>query len=171
MVTDESDEDGFEREWDEFERLSMGAKPTEVIALCEELAQRFPGHFEVYFRRAHARYRTHQTSAAVADLSTAIALQPKEAALFFFRGLWTLGQGHFSDAVQDLSQAIAIEQSDGTAYYVESAQFARAVGALRLRDFSACLRDCASVRPDMTCFVGGRVWTVEEVREQALGAG
>jgi hypothetical protein len=101
--------------------------------------------------------------AAIAALSTGIALQPEEPALFYFRGLWQLDAGHLSDAKRDLSTAIELEGALGSSYYLRSARFARAIASLGQGDFNQALIDCRVLDRNMRTFVAGRLWTVEDI--------
>ena len=104
---------------------------------------------------------------ALADISTAIALQPTEPALFFFRGLWNVNADRLPAGVDDLTKAIALEQTLGRTYYSESARFLRAVASLPLGKFDQGIADCDLVRADMTTFAHGRLWNAAEVRKLA----
>lgn len=167
MSIDRPDNDDLEQELDDIERLVQDNRQPEIIELCNRLEARFPRRFELYFHRAQARSLSGDSAGALVDVSTAISLQPKEPALFFFRGTWHLNGGRIEDGVDDLTRVLALEESLGTSYYADSALFARAVGWLYLGEFEASRRDCDGVRPDITGFVRGRVWKVADVRKHA----
>ena len=157
----------FERVLADIERLAHENREADVLALCEKFQKRFQGRFELHYHKAQAHALLRNPVGALADISTAIALQPTEPALFFFRGLWNVNADRLPEGVDDLTRAIALEQTLGRTYYSESAQFLRAIASLPLGNFDQAIADCDLVRADMTTFAHGRVWKAADVRELA----
>lgn len=147
--------------------LSARKQYAQVVDLCDELEQQTPATYEIYYHRAQAKRALSDFNGALGDLSRAIQLEPREPALFFFRGLWSIDVGDHASAARDLEQAIELEEKLGSSYYRQSSKFARAVALLLHGELALMERECGDLPSDMNSFVAGRLWTVAELRERA----
>ena len=72
---------------------------------------------EDYFNRGSAYYVNGQYDKAIADLSKAIELNPKDAKAYYNRGLaYGKGKGQFDKAIADFTKAIELDPTDANAY-------------------------------------------------------
>lgn len=149
------------------ERWFDARRYVEVVEFCSELIARFPTDYRLYYHRAQAKTLGGDGRGAIADMTSAIAQNSAEPALFYFRGLWELDEGDQHAAANDLQQAIEAEERLGTSYYVESARFARAIALLFLGDYRQAELECTHVRADLKTFAAGQQWTVDDVLSQA----
>src|SRR5687767_4482338 len=101
-----------------------------VIDFCEKVEGQLSDSYEVFYHRAQAKNVLSDVEGALRDLSVAIDLEPREPALFFFRGLWSIDVGDYASANRDIQKAIELEDKLGSSYYRQSAKFVRAVALL-----------------------------------------
>lgn len=152
---------------DRIDRLLDGRHYAEAEDVCTSLLIESPNDFRLFYHRAQAKHLSGRTRDAIGDLGRAIANNEREPALFYFRGLWSLEEAEFAAAERDLGLAVEKESAMGSAYYLESAQLARAVALLMLSDFVGAERQCHLLRPDQQIFLLGRQWRASEVQTLA----
>jgi hypothetical protein len=87
---DEPEETELEAAIAQIEQWSHGGQDEKVIPACTDLLNRFPEAFALYYFRAQARAARGDREGAIEDLGHAMTRNPKEPALFYFRGLWRL---------------------------------------------------------------------------------
>ncbi len=147
-------------------RLSDSGRYAEVIDLCSDVVALFPREWKFYYESAHAKMILGRRSEAIDDLSRALKIQDREPALFFFRGSWKIDAGDYVHGSEDLLNAIDAEANLGSSYYVESARFRRAIAFLHLAEFEKAKDEYNHVRPDLTAYVKGRMWSATEVLDK-----
>jgi len=76
---------------------------------------------ETYLNSAENRMRTGNIDGALADLTRAIALDPKNADVYRYRGLLRIEQGNHALAIADFTQAIALNGKKAENYVYRSA--------------------------------------------------
>jgi tetratricopeptide (TPR) repeat protein len=156
-TVDESEETELEAAIAQIGQWGQGAQDGKVISACTDVLNRFPEAFELYYFRAQARAARRDRDGAIEDLGQAMRRNPKEPALFYFRGLWRLDAGEHSDAASDFQEAIALEEEMQSSYNVESARMARAVALMLLGRFSESELECSKIRPGAKSYLLGRM--------------
>jgi tetratricopeptide (TPR) repeat protein len=161
----ENSVDELENALEELEGLVARRAFSKAIERSTELIERFPSEFELFYRRAQAHNMMNQRVQAIDDVSRAIELQPREPALYFFRGLWNIERDQFNDCIADMEKVAALEGDFATAYYVESARFLQAIAYLATAEFEHAESSLDCCRYDMDLFVRGRMWSADHVRQ------
>ena len=149
------------------ERLFDTRRYAEIIDLCSEIVSAYADEWKFYYHRAQAKMLLRRRSEAIDDLTSALKIQDREPALYYFRGSWNVDSGNDLEGSDDLMHAIDAEVELGTAYYVESARFRRAIAFLHLGEFEKAHGECRLVRPDLRTWVKGRLWSATEVLDRA----
>lgn len=168
---DEAEEAELDAAIAQIKQWSHGGQDEQVISACTDLLRRFPEEFELYYFRAQARAARRDREGAIEDLGHAMTCNPKEPALFYFRGLWRLDAGEHAEAARDFQEAIELEEELESSYYVESARMARAVALMLLGRFSESELECSKVRPSAKSYLVGRMWSAADVRAQISSRG
>jgi lipoprotein NlpI len=165
---DESEEPELRAPIAHVEQWSHSGQEERVISACTVLLHRFPEAVALYYFRAQARAARGDRDGAIEHLGQAITRNPKEPALFNFRGLWRLDTGEHSDAARDFQEAIELEEKWNRPTYVESARMARAVALMLLGRFSESELECSKIRPIQSAksYLVGRMWSAADVRAQ-----
>lgn len=163
-MPDRTNEGYFESEIERVRRLSSTGRDIEAIALCGDLISEFPGRFEPYFHRALSKHSQGDCNGALADLTEAIVLNPREPASLFFRGRWRVEAGAYAEGISDLREAILADEALGSAYYVDSARLSVAVAYFLAKEFRQSELACEGVSANAATYLAGRRWTIADLR-------
>ena len=93
----------------------LAKAPHAIQALRRSAAERF--------REGVASFKAHKYEEAVAALTSAAQLNPRQAKTYINRGLSYGKIGHYQEAIQDFTQAIALDPQQTEAYYARSLAF------------------------------------------------
>lgn len=145
----------------EITNKSRGGKYAEALALCEVILEQYPDSYEVYEARSEVHYRMGEYENAMSDLEYVIKLMPNEVSPIFRRGRWKLNRGDYEGAIADLSRII----ESGSAYFLDSAYYFRAVALLCCGEYSEALSDSAHVPDDF--FIGPNMMSKSELIHKA----
>jgi len=106
-------------------------------------------------RLAEAHARTKNWAAAIADLSTAIALSGEEPAHYFDRGRLNARVGAHRAAVADFSVGLELCERHGAYYYRDALRLFRAYCRVELNERDAALQDLLLVPDDCQLWLNG----------------
>jgi tetratricopeptide (TPR) repeat protein len=112
------------------------------------LAEQYPEDPHVWDTLAYAHNERGEQAAAIAAMTRAIELNPKEPALFFERGEYALQTGDHERAVADFSQGLVLSDEFNWDYYREALHFLRAETFVYLGQKDEALADLSHVRDD-----------------------
>lgn len=167
MTSRNVDKAALDAELERVRGLSSTGRDSEAVALCSDLIETFPGHFEPYFQRGLATHSLGDRSGAIADLTEAIALESDEPASWFFRGRWQIEAGDYAQGISDLCRAIVADEMLGSAYYTDSARLSVAVAYFLAKDFERSKQACEGLPSTATTYLVGRRWTLAGLRHSA----
>lgn len=86
-------------------------RPKEAVAALNQYIERFPEDAYGYFNRSSA-YETFMRDSAVADLNTAIILDPKNSSAILHRGEVLVSLGRKDEAKEDFNTILAAKDDD-----------------------------------------------------------
>jgi len=132
----------------------------DAFALAEEAIAQYPTKKEVWDLRAFIRSLTGQYDLAIADISTAINLDPRDPYLFFDRARYHLGARQWQAADNDSVRGLELCEP----HERETFHFLRAEALLQLGHKAEALVELAEVDDDL------RGWTFRFVRKEDLMA-
>jgi len=115
-----------------------------------KLSEQYPESAEVWHTLAYAHETEDEYTAAIAAITRAIELSPKEPALFFERGGYALNTGEYERAVADFSQGLVLSDEFNWDYYREALHFMRAEAFVQLGKKAEALADLSHVADDRT---------------------
>ncbi|MDC0744980.1 tetratricopeptide repeat protein [Polyangium mundeleinium] len=119
------------------------------------LVEQYPEDPHVWDTLAYAHSSSDDYVAAIAAISRAIELNPKDPALFFDRGEYALQTGDHERAVADFGQGLVLCDEPRWEYLREVLHFLRAEAFVHLGKKAEALADLSHVRDDY------RYWTTE----------
>ncbi len=90
--------------------------------------------------RGQARYASEKWEQAIADYDRALAIEPRNAAVFNARGLAWLAMNNYGLAIRDFNQAIKLAPDFAAAYANRGlARMKQKQNAKAARDFAKCI--------------------------------
>lgn len=116
------------------ERIKDRANDDDSIALKEalQLAEQHPGEMKVWFALAYVHGRNGNFDDAVASMTRALEIGPRQPALYFHRGDFELERGNLQAALADFTEGIASSNDLQRSHYLKTLYFFRADVLLRL---------------------------------------
>jgi hypothetical protein len=77
---------------------------TDAVDCATRFLNTNPPSFERYFHRAQAKALLNDQAGAIDDITAALTLNPREPALYFFRGIWRIDQRDYVHGASDLER-------------------------------------------------------------------
>lgn len=118
-----------------------------ILATATAQAQTTTAAARFYAQRGNERYAQDKLEQAIADYDTALAIDPRNAAVFNARGLTWLALKDYGLAIRDLNQAIKLAPDFAAAYANRGlARLRQGREAKASQDFAACFELDESLR-------------------------
>jgi len=142
--------------------LRIRAKDPTGFEDAVDFTERHPEIWEVWHTLAYAHESRGDYAAAIAAVTRAMELNPREPLLFLERGAYALLMGDHERAVADFSQGLALCDELDQDYFSEALHFLRAEAFVQLGNKAEAVADLSHV-PDDYVF-----WTIQARSKEEL---
>ena len=149
------------------EKLARAGDKQGALSLANQLVAQHPDEMKVWSLRAYLHGRERDYAGAIADLSTAIRINPMEPSLFCNRGQDHLSLGDYEATLIDCGKGLDLCDHYDNDYYRESLMCIRAEAFIGLGRRDEALADLAGVRDGLK-FWTNRLRTKKEMVAECL---